>query len=72
MEVGNSKNSNTIDGDDPIIDQESNHEGIDYVPEMIDTVVDIGDEIENFGVIEYVNEREYLNSSPCDIILKDS
>ena len=31
-----------------------------------------GDEIENFGVIEYVNEREYLNSSPCDIILKDS
>jgi len=74
MQVGNNVTCDTNDDhdDDTRIDQETNHEGIDYVPETIDTLVDIGDEIENFGVLEYVNEREFLNSSPCDIILKDS
>ena len=37
--------------------------------EILNSLVD---EIEEFDVLENVNEKEFLHSSPCDIIMKDS
>ena len=32
----------------------------------------VDDEIEEFGVLEFVNEKEFLHASPCDIIMEDT
>jgi len=38
----------------------------------IEIINSLEDEIEEFDVLEHVNEKEFLHSSPCDIIMKDS
>ena len=32
----------------------------------------LDDEIENFDILEYAYEKEFLHASPSDIIMKDS